>query len=84
MILKAFAIHDQKSKAFHTPFFKHTHGEAERDFKTAVNDTSSSSMLSKYPEDFDLYHVGEYDDQTGLFTALPTPAVVTKAVTLKQ
>ena len=75
MVLKAFAIHDQKSKASHTPFFKHTNGEAERDFKTAVNDTTASNNLAKYPEDFDLYHVGEYDDQTGIFTALQTPRV---------
>lgn len=85
MVLKAFAVHDQKSKAFNTPFFKHTHGEAERDFKSAVNDNSQqNNNLHKYPEDFDLYHVGEYDDQTGLFTPVKTPQIVIKAVAVKQ
>lgn len=80
MVLKAFSIRDQKGEIFHTPFFKHTIGEAERDFSSLVRD--DKSQVSKFPEDFDLYHVGSYDDQTGVFQALDTPHHVTKAVTL--
>lgn len=78
MQLKAFSIRDQKSQIFHPPFFKSTHGEAERDFRTTVND--AKTMISMYPDDFDLYFVGEYDDNTGKFLAVDTPQHLLKAV----
>ena len=77
-----FSIHDSKGEIFNPPFFKSTHGEAERDFQTASQD--DQSMISKYPEDFDLYYLGEYDDQTGKFKALPTPQHIIKAVNVLQ
>lgn len=82
MILKAFSIRDAKGEVFHPPFYKKTHGEAERDFKTLVNDHKSS--VSKFPEDYDLYYLGEYDDNTGKFAPLDTPSHVQKAISLKD
>lgn len=82
MIRKVFAIRDQKAAIFNQPFFKLTHGEAERDFTTLVND--SQSTINKYPDDFDLYHLGDYDDQTGLIKSLDTPSHLVKAVSVKQ
>lgn len=81
MILKAFTIRDSKAEVFNTPFFQKTHGEAERAFRELVKD--EKSMVSKYPDDYDLYHLGEYDDQTGKIIALDTPQHMIKAVQLK-
>lgn len=78
MQLKVFSIRDAKSEVFHTPFYKTTHGEAERDFRTAVND--KKTQLHQYPEDFDLWYLGEYDDNTGKFESLDTPLHVIKAI----
>lgn len=78
MELKAFSVRDQKGEVFNTPFFKKTHGEAERDFTTLCKD--QNSMVSKFPDDFDLYFLGSYDDQTGVFKPLPTPQHIVKAV----
>lgn len=80
MKLKAFSIRDAKAEIFHAPFYKGAFGEAEREFKMMVDD--EKSKLSRFPEDFDLYHVGEYDDQTGVFASLDTPKHMMKAVTL--
>lgn len=82
MELKAFTIRDAKGEVFHTPFFKKTHGEAERDFTELVRD--EKSMASKYPEDYDLYYCGTYDDNTGVYTSLDTPQHVIKAVQIKS
>lgn len=82
MELKAFSIRDQKGEVYHTPFFKKTHGEAERDFKQLVSDPQST--LAKFPEDFDLYYVGTYDDQRGTFQPLDTPQHLVKAIDLKD
>lgn len=78
MLLKAFSIRDAKAEIFNTPFFAKTHGEAERQFRTLVND--EKSVPFQYPEDFDLYFVGTYDDNTGKFESLSTPQHVLKAV----
>lgn len=78
MELKVYSIRDSKTEIFNTPFFKKTHGEAERDFRTAVNDEKTS--LNKYPEDYDLYYLGTYDDNDGKLQALDTPQHVIKAV----
>lgn len=80
MKLKAFALRDSKGEIFHTPWFQKTHGEAERSLKELIKD--EKSMVNKYPEDYDLYHLGEYDDQTGKFQALDTPQHVIKAIAL--
>lgn len=81
MLLKAYSIRDQKGEVFNNPFFQKTHGEAERSFKQAVNDDQTT--ISKYPEDFDLYYLGEYNDQTGVFQSLDTPQHIAKAIALK-
>lgn len=80
MLLKIFSIRDSKGEIYNTPWFKKTHGEAERDFREAAKD--DKSYLSKYPEDYDLYYIGEYDDQTGTIKPLDTPQHMLKAISV--
>lgn len=80
MILKAFTIRDSKGEVYNVPFFQKSHGEAERNFRELVND--KQSMPSKYPEDFDLYWIGDYDDTTGKLIPVDTPQHCVKAVQL--
>lgn len=78
MEMKIYAIRDAKAEAFQPPWYKNTHGEAERDFRTAVND--DKSFLNKYPEDYDLYYLGTYDTNEGKFQTLDTPQHMIKAI----
>lgn len=78
MLLKAFSIRDAKGEFFGNPFFQGTHGEAERVFRQAVNDVKTS--LNQFPEDYDLYYVGEFDNHTGHFKACDTPQHLMKAI----
>lgn len=80
--MKMYSIRDSKAEAYHPPFYKHTHGEAERDFQNLVSDEKSN--LWKYPEDFDLYFLGIYDNITGKIDALETPQHIVKAIQLKK
>lgn len=66
MIVNIFAIKDSASRAFNQPFSMHTFGQAIRAFQASVND--ESSQINKNPEDFSLYHIAEYDDNTGVIT----------------
>lgn len=79
---KMFTIRDTKGEIFHKPFFNNSHGEAERNFRELTKD--EKSMISKYPEDYDLYFLGTYDDSTGKMTSLETPQHIVKAVNLKS
>lgn len=82
MLLKVYSVRDAKSEVYNQPFYKKTHGEAERDFRSLVNDDKST--LNKYPDDFDLYYVADYDDNLGTFKPLDTPQHIIKAAHCKQ
>lgn len=78
MLLKIFSIRDDKAGYFNTPFFQRTTGEAERSLQQLVSD--KNTLPGKYPEDYSLYEIGSYDDQTGLITAEDSPRHIVKAV----
>lgn len=77
-----YSVRDQKSELFHKPWHAQTHGEAERNFSQMANDDRST--IFNHPEDFDLYHVGYYEDNSGILTPLDTPQFVIKAVQVKK
>ena len=72
MKLEVFAVFDDKIKAYMRPFFVRSKGEAIRTWVDSVND--SQSPFSKHPEDYVLFHIGEYDESTGSFENLPAPS----------
>lgn len=62
MIQKMFAVRDTKAQAFLQPFFSSANGSALRAMGDAVND--GKSPFSAHPEDYILYEVGSFDDNT--------------------
>lgn len=81
MELKIYSIRDSKAEIYNAPFFQKTHGEAERSFKTLANDQKST--VCQHPEDFDLWFLGVYNDQTGTIQSLETPQHIAKAISMK-
>lgn len=65
MNVKYFAVRDKKAEAFMQPFQARTEGEAIRTFMDAVQDTKSP--FYRYPGDFDLYYVADWNDAIGSF-----------------
>jgi len=82
MRLKLYSIRDAKGECYNTPFVQKAEGEAIRTFHKLSQD--KSSMPGQYPDDYDLYHLGDFDDQTGLVHALDTPKHIIKAVNLQM
>lgn len=80
MLHKMFSVRDSKAETFHPPIYVKTHGEAERNFHATVN--NEETTIGRYPDDYDLYYIGEYDDQTGKIKS-ETPQHIVKAVQLK-
>lgn len=66
MQLLAFAVHDDAVAAYMQPFFAPANGAAIRSFLDAS--ANPDSPLSKHPQDYRLYRVGAFDDNTGMFT----------------
>lgn len=60
---KIFAIYDNKAEAFMQPFFASTVGLALRIF--ADNVANPDSIMNKNPNDFVIYEIGQWDEQTG-------------------
>lgn len=66
MITNAYALFDSKAGFFGPPFFCQSHGEAIRTCIDAASDMRST--ISRYPSDFVLFHIGNYDNTTAVFT----------------
>lgn len=64
MIKKIFCILDEKANAFLTPFVSENAATATRALQGAAND--KQSFLGLYPEDYSVYELGSFDDQTGV------------------
>lgn len=64
MKLKVFSVRDEKVEAFMTPFYGRARGEAMRSFLNAVAD--EGHQFAKNADDYVLYEIGEFDDQSGL------------------
>lgn len=67
MIYVLVAIKDRAIEAFQQVFTVRAEGEAIRGFMDAINNANSGNM-AKHPEDFDLFVVGNFDDDTGTIT----------------
>ena len=63
MIIRIYAIHDKAAEAFGSPLFFQTDAMAERAFTQAIND--DANQYGKSPEDFTLFCIGDYDDESG-------------------
>lgn len=66
--MKVFSVFDLKAGAFLPPFFFQSIGLAIRAFTDVVNDAKSS--VARYPGDFTLYQIGEFDEVKGVLTPL--------------
>jgi len=73
--LNAYSLRDIKTDVFAAPFFVPSDGIAYRLLRELVLDKRSD--LGKYPEDFTLHQVGEYDTSTAELIPMQTRLVCT-------
>lgn len=71
------SVFDAKAAAFSLPYYSVNLAVAMRDFRQGCLDPDSA--LSRNPEDFSLFHLANFDDETGLFTTITPPAILTNA-----
>lgn len=69
--MKLYSVYDKKAMFFDSPFCVENDVQAARSFDQAVNDPRST--LCKYPADFALYYLGEYDSSSGAVMCSDVP-----------
>jgi len=79
---KVFTVYDSKAKAFLKPFFFPAVGLALRAWEDTVN--TPDTQFCRYPADFTLFEVAEYDEETGLFTNLQAHVNLGTALQFKK
>lgn len=83
MIIGYYSIWDKKARTYGQLFPSQTKGSAERAFADNVN--TAESMANKYPDDFCLYQIFEFDDDTAsIINVYDPPLVICEALALKR
>ncbi len=68
MKLNMFCVYDSKGGVYTPPFTFRSNGEAIRAFVDSANEVGHPFF--KHKADFTLFHVGEFDDTTGIAVSL--------------
>lgn len=76
------AIRDTALNRFAAPASQPNTPYAVRTFAQEVNN-AQNGMLYKRPQDFEMWQLAEYDEETGLFSA-NQPACIARAIDLKE
>lgn len=82
MTEEIFAIFDSAAGAFLTPWTAQTIEVALRRFRAAL--AQEESDFSRFPEDYTLFHVGTFDKESGLISAVAPPHSLGVAVTFME
>lgn len=79
------AVRDRAVDAFLRPFAAPSVGAAIRSFSDEINRNAPDNQMANHPEDYDLYQLAEWDENTGIFTEnKPRQIAIGKDTKLKQ
>lgn len=67
MLLQVYTIFDSAAKCYQRPFYCQADGEALRAFVDLAED--KEHPVGKHPEDYSLWRIGSYNDNSGLLIA---------------
>lgn len=67
------SVRDRAVDAYAMPQFVVSIGGFLRAFADEVNRVDPANQLNKHPDDFDVYELGTFDDNSCLFDMLPKP-----------
>jgi hypothetical protein len=77
---KIYSVLDRESNTFIPPFSTPTNRDAIENFKVVVNDEKTN--FCKFPKDFALFYLGEFDEREGTYKNL-TKELIAEAIDLK-
>lgn len=78
-----FSVYDRASGVYGQPFFSHNQQTAIRSLASEVNRRDDpTSVLSNSPSDFDLFELGQYEQDTGRFSLHENPVFLCSCFSL--
>lgn len=77
MIYVLCCVRDAAVVAYMRPFCVPASGAAIRGFSDEVN--RAESEMHKHPEDYELFEMGTFEEETGQFELLPVPRSLARA-----
>jgi len=78
MIKSLFSIQDVKVSVFYPPVVLLNENDARRMLHDVVS--NPETIISKHPDDFRLFKVGEFDDNSGVLSSLAQPVFIANAI----
>ncbi|WNK13072.1 MAG: nonstructural protein [Microvirus sp.] len=85
MLMYIYTVRDAKGQLYGRPFYCHNIGHAIRGFSDQVNDPADGQNdLFKHTEDFELFELGTFDDNTALIETFPQPKPVCTGSSVKK
>lgn len=82
--MNIYSIKDIKAKLFGQPFFSRNDASATRSIAVYLGKPNDGDPMAKYPEDFVLYRLGKFDDETGAIIPEETPVSLVALQTLSK
>lgn len=70
MKLNVVSVRDSAMAAFGRPLFVPAIGVAIRSFVDEVNRKAPDNQMSMHPEDFELFHIADFEEESGVFVAV--------------
>lgn len=67
MKVRMYSIYDKKTQLFGFPQYCHNAAQACRMFTGVF--LEPQNMMARFPEDYDIYDLGEFDDNSGTVTS---------------
>ena len=79
-----FAIKDRAVNGYGETLAMPSEQHAIRWFRDLVNADPEKSAIAKHPDDYDLYRIGDYDDELGLLVPQAQPKLTARGKDLIQ
>lgn len=80
-MLKIYTLLDNKVEAYNQPMFFNDDAQVKDALSSYINSDESPEIN---PVDYDLFYLGEFDNQTGKFNTLDAPKHLINLRTLKK
>lgn len=78
-VIVVVAVKDLASNTFSRPFFVPHSSVAIRSFTDEVNRVGADNLMNTHAEDFELWHLGMFDEELGVFDS-PGASRLSRAV----
>lgn len=77
------AVMDRAIQTFNRPFYVPAMGAATRSFSDEVNRQAQDNPMYGHPDDFELWRLAVFDEETGLFED-QAPSMIVRAKDVRQ